>query len=177
MRMRNWFTPALFMALLAISGTVYAHDGDGRCDKSGWQMHEDGGALPDAKRQLLHDTMKKVFEKDKTLISQMHDLHKKRHEILAADKFDRQAFVTATAQIEKVRDRLHADRARAFASIAGQFTPEEREMIARMHRHNHHGHDDHDGAWRHHGEWGDHSMGEGSSPPQEENAYPPYPSK
>jgi Spy/CpxP family protein refolding chaperone len=122
--------------------------------------------------------MKKTFEKDKPLIGQMKTLHEKLHQIVAADSFDSKAFLNVTGQIEKIHDRLARDRMAAFASVAGQFTPEERKAIAIhfAHRHHHHDHDGHDGKW-HHPMDGDRMMNgnaQPSAPSQDGNTYPPY---
>jgi Spy/CpxP family protein refolding chaperone len=169
MKMNKWITPGLFVIVLAVAGAASAHDDNG-CDKDGWS-HGDGhsmSTLSDDQKKLLHETMKKVFEQDKNIIEQMHKLHKDMHEVLAADTFDARKFMALGAQIGKLRDKIHRDRMQAFASIAGQFTPEEREMIVKFYRHHHHHHD---------GEWRDHSMNDGSAAPQTGGNYPPYPSR
>ena len=57
--------------------------------------------LPEAKKKLLHDAMKTFFEKDKPLFEQMHALHKKLHDVLVADAFDKDAYLSLKAEIEK----------------------------------------------------------------------------
>jgi Spy/CpxP family protein refolding chaperone len=168
MRANAWIMGGVFAIMLAISGAANAHDGND-CDKNGYSH---GGEHPmsmlsDDQRQLLHNTMKKVFEQDKGVIEQMHKLHKDMHQVLAADTFDSRKFVAISAQMSKLRDKIHQDRVEAFASIAGRFTPQEREMIAKFHRHHHHHH--HDGEGR------DHSMNGAMAPSDQE--YHPYPSR
>jgi Spy/CpxP family protein refolding chaperone len=182
MKTKHLILSALLTAALTISGAALAHDGDGsgKDGRSGWphngECHGMQMQLPEAKRQLLHETMKTAFEKNKGLFDRMHKLHEKLHDVLKADAFDAHAFKETSAQIEKTRDRIHAIRMDAFASIAAQFTPEEREMLVRFHGHHHHGQN---GEWhRHDGEGRDHSMNGGqSAPQQDEQAYPPYPSR
>jgi|GEM_PF-3589493 Spy/CpxP family protein refolding chaperone len=168
MKANQWIMSGLFAVLLAIAGAAYAHDGnDGDHPHDGWRhAHEcDPMPLSDDKKQLLHETMKKTFEQDKALIEQKHKLHQQMHDILASETFNPQAFMAASAKIEKIRDKLHADRMHAFASIAGQFTPEERVMIAKhLARHHHHGMDD----------GGEHLMNDGSAMIRRDQAYPPY---
>ena len=174
MKMNKWLVSGLFAILLAAAGTANAHDGN-RCNQDGWS-HGDGhpmSMLSDDQRQLLHGTMKKFFEQDKGVIEQMHKLHKEMHDVLAADTFDAHKFTALGAQIGKLRDKLHRDRMQAFASIAGQFTPEEREMIVKFHRHRHHD----DGEWHRDGEWQGHSMNDGSAAPQTNADYHPYQSR
>ena len=175
MKIRQWFVACLFMVFMAASGTAFAHDGNG--------PHGDchhGPMLSDEKRKLLHDTMKKVFEQDKKQIEEMQALHKEMHNVLAAETFDAQKFTSLSAKIESLHEKIHKDRVRAFASIAGQFTPEERVMIVKMHRHHHHHHHGHDGehheGWQRDGKWDGHrSMNDGAAPVQgDDKAYPPY---
>jgi Spy/CpxP family protein refolding chaperone len=177
MKTRYLILSALFITSLTISGAAYAHDGGGKDGHDGWSLHGDchKAHLPEAKRQLLHETMKAAFEKNKGLFDQMHKLHEKMHDVLKAETFNPQAFTAVSAQIEKLHDRVHKIRTDAFASIATQFTPEEREMVARHLGHHHHGHDGerhhHDGADR------DHSMNDGASSAPQDQAYPPYPAR
>ena len=143
MKRKHLILWALLTVTLSLSGAAYAHDNDGSGDGRGaWSHHGECHKihLSDDKRQLLHGTMKAAFEKNKGLFEQMHKLHEKMHEVLKADTFNPQAYEAVSAQIEKTHDRIHKIRTDAFASIAGQFTPEEREMLARHHGHHHHGH-------------------------------------
>jgi len=180
MKIHQWLVAFIFMVFMAASGTAFAHD-DGA--KHGDCHH--GPMLSDEKRKLLHDTMKKVFEQDKDQVKQLHGLREEMHKVLAAENFDAHKFTTLSNQMESLHDKIHKDRVHAFASIAGQFTPEERVMIVKMHRHHHHhghdgqnGHDGH-GDWQHDGKWdGHHSMNDGPAPVQgDSNAYPPYQSR
>jgi Spy/CpxP family protein refolding chaperone len=154
---------------MTVAGATSAHDGQG-CDKNGWS--HDGqhhmSMLSDDKRQLLHETMKKVFEQDKGVIDQMHKLHKDMHEVLAADTFDAHKFMVLGDQLGKLRAKLHRDRMQAFASIASQFTPEERTRIVKFIGHHHH---------HHHGGWRDHSMNDGPEAPPNNANYHSYQSR
>jgi Spy/CpxP family protein refolding chaperone len=173
MKANKLILPGLFTVLLALSGASYAHDGNG-CNQDGGAHDGDRphAALSDEKRQLLHETMKKVFEQDKAQIEQMHKLHKEMHDVLAAENFDQHKFMALGSQIGKIHDKIHRDRMQAFASIAGQFTPAEREMLVRMHHHHHpHGHDGQ--GWHHDGDG--HAMSNG--PAQSNEDYHPYPSR
>lgn len=167
----------LLATAVTVSSIAYTHDRDDNDGRDGWSHHgkHHEACLPEAKRELLHETMKKTFEKDKASFEQMHKLHEKLHEIIKATTFDRQAFINTTMQIEKLRDSIHKDRVNAFASIAAQFTPEEREMLMRHHGEHHH-HHGHHGGWRHDderrghdGEGHDHSVSDGQAPLQQDN--------
>jgi Spy/CpxP family protein refolding chaperone len=188
---KQWFASVLLTVLLSASGTayVYAHDGNG----------QDGGKpchhvqLSDEQKQLLHQTMKATFEKDKPLFDKMHEFHKQLHAVVAADKFDAKAFESLNTRIEQTRDKIRNDRVHAFASIAAKFTPEEREAILRHQAHRHHHHGDHEGqpmAWKHGTDgqqqgWQGHNSsvttpstdGITTDAPAANNDYPPYPKR
>jgi Spy/CpxP family protein refolding chaperone len=149
MKLRQIALSGLFVTALAVSGAAYAHaeDSPGKDGSEASSHHQDCHAaqLSEAKRQVLHEAMKTAFEKNRDLFDQMHKLHEDLRGILKADNFDRQAFTTISAQIAEIDDRIQAIRTEAFASIATQFTPEEREMLLRLHgRHHRHGDD---GGW------------------------------
>lgn len=174
MKTKHLILSVLFITSLTMSGAAWAHDGDSPDGRDGKSHHGHchGIKLPEEKKQLLHQTMKTAFEKNKGLFEQMHKLHEKMRDVLKAPTFNAQAFEATSAQIEKLHDRIHKVRTDAFASIAGQFTPEERVMIARHFAHRHH----HHGGKHHEGQGHDHSMNDGSSSSSDQ-AYPPYPSR
>jgi Spy/CpxP family protein refolding chaperone len=148
MRTNKLFLTAVFGVVLAVSGVAQAHDGNGSWSAGKQCENQDGGLqIPPAKMKILHDAMKASFEKDKGLNEKAHKLHDEMKEILAAETFNQKAFLNVSTKLADIHARLHQDRMRAFASVAGQFTPEEREEIMKaMHRHHHMGKD---AAWHH----------------------------
>lgn len=148
---------AALIAAPVLSAPAFAHEDGG---KGGHEMScEHRHHLSDAKREMLHSTMEKVFEDNKTVFEDMHTLMKQKHDILAAKTFDKDAFLSVEDKISQDRVQLEKAKVEAFASIADKFTPEEREHLGRMfgHHHHHHGgwqhagwdHEGHDG-WKHH---------------------------
>ena len=133
--------------LLAGASMTYANDGDG---KDGWNKeahHEDGGPqLPEAKAKLVRDAMHEAKEKNKVLSSQARELRKSLHDALVADTFDQAAFLKSSAMLDALRDKMKKNMEEAIASVAGQLTSEEREILAsrfhRRHRHEDVKHDD-----------------------------------
>jgi Spy/CpxP family protein refolding chaperone len=190
-------TLLLSTALIAapcFASAAYAHE-QGGWDKSGSAecAHKH---LSEAQIKLLHETMHKAHEANKGTIEEMHKLREERRNILAAKTFDKAAFLSITAQIEKKHEQLKKSRIQAFASIADKFTPEERERLAHMLAHRHHGmrhagwhhgeghegwhHHHHDGqeGWRHHEGQEDGANNQNQTPPKSNREdYPPYSTK
>ena len=128
-----------------LSAPAFAHEDGGK----GGMSCEHEQHLSKAKQELLHTTMKKVFEDNKAVFEDMHKLMKQKHDILAAKTFDKDAFLSVEDKISQDRAQLEKAHVEAFASIASKFTPEEREHLGRMFGHHHHPH----GGWDHAG-WG-----------------------
>jgi uncharacterized membrane protein len=135
------------ISALALVSAAYAHDGG---DKGGAPLNCEHHYLSQDKIDLLRSTMKKVHEDNKDVFADLHQLHKERHDILAAQSFDQEAFLAVQAKIERDRDLIAQSRDAAFASIADKFTPEEREHIVRKMGHHHH-HRHHHGDKKGHG--------------------------
>jgi len=190
MRTYQWFIAVLFAVALMVSGAAYPHDDDGRDGHDGWERHHgrecDAHHLPEAKMKLLHETMKASFEKDKALHEEAHKLHKELRKVMTSDRFDEKAFMSLHARLEDIHAHIQRDRLKAFASVAAQFSPEERKELMRMFHKHHHHHFGHD-ASRYHHEWRyDHESGQsdrsfvnGTSPQSQgtDNEYPPYSSR
>jgi Spy/CpxP family protein refolding chaperone len=182
-----------FISLPCLSGAAYAHGHEGS-DKSASSMECRYGRLTETQRKLLHETMHRLHETNKKAFENMHKLHESLHRVLTADTFDKKAFLSVTADIQAKRAELETSRVQAFASIAGQFTPEQRKHLMRMfahHRHHHHGMrhrggwqhgEGHEGwnheGWEHHERWPQGGMS-GNSPTtvgqyNRNTDYPPY---
>jgi uncharacterized membrane protein len=89
-------------------------------------------ALPDDKRKILMDTMKKTHEDNKALFDQMRQLNEERDAILKADKFDQNAFLKKSDEIDAIHDKFSKIHEKAVASVASQFTPQERRVLMVM---------------------------------------------
>jgi Spy/CpxP family protein refolding chaperone len=146
----------------ALAGTCYAHDGQGWSEDGGqkdsWADHKgmDHAHFTDAQRQLIHSAMQKLHETNKPLREELHQLHGQMHDVMQADPFDQQAFLSLTDKIDAKRGAMKRNREQAFASIAGQFPPQQRKHLAHIflkrhkHHHGHHHHGMQDG-WNHDG--------------------------
>jgi Spy/CpxP family protein refolding chaperone len=143
--------------VLALSGASYANDGQsGKMDggKGGWHQGKCQGQHPQfstAQRELLKSTFEQTKKENKPLREQLHKLRKEQFELTQAATFDQQAFINKGAEMEQVRDQIAANRVKAFAAVAPQFSPEERKFLLKMAmRHKHH----HRHGGKHHHHWG-----------------------
>jgi Spy/CpxP family protein refolding chaperone len=195
MKTTTLFLSAAFIALISISGTVYAHEEDGQEGQGGWHGHHHGSKcelhhLSEAKIKIFHEAMKASFEKDKALFEESHKLHRELRGIVKANTFDEKTYLSLNARLEEIHAQIHSDRTKAFASIAGQFTPEERTALLKLHHknhHKHHHHMQHKASWQGHHEWrGEHETQSHNQPPMNEEQpspqtkdsdYPPYSSR
>src|SRR6202012_3824653 len=109
--------------------------------------HEVLAQLPPDKAKLFEDAMKQVHEKNKATADQVRKLHEEQNAILTADKFDKNAWLAKEAQLDKLYDQMRATRRDAFVSVASQFSPSDRKIIAQLHEGpmpgEHGGHHDH----------------------------------
>ena len=153
--------------------------------------------LTEAQMKFVHDAMHSLHEKDKAASKDMQKLHKQMHDILEARTFDQKAFLDVTQKHEDLHAQMQRARVEAFASIAGQFTPEQRRHLVMMFAHHHDMHD-HPGMghhpmmqnheeWEHEGEWHHAPVAESPSgsgglaaqvaplpDPDRHGEYPPY---
>ncbi len=171
-----------------LASAAYAHE-HGDWDGSAQTMECKHEHFTEAQRKLLQETMHKLHEGHKQAFEEMHKLHESLHKVLSAESFDGNAFLSLASQIEAKRVQLEKSHAEAFASIAGQFTPEQRVHLMHMFRHHHHGdmhhagmrddreghegwhhHDGHEG-WFHHG---DNDQNPTTIGQYQNDGYPPY---
>ena len=124
------------------ASTALAHDGDAPGKKM--QHCEHHSSLSTEQMDLLHTTMLNTHEANKATYAELHELHQKQHDLLAAKNFDKDAYLANAAQMAEKRATIDKTRAEAFASIADKFTPQQREHLAHMFGHHYHGH------WHHH---------------------------
>ena len=130
------YTTTAIIAFMTLTGPAFAHDGD-MTDANHHHMHKHG-----------------EFKHDKAAFEKMHALHKKLHDVIVADKFDRKAFLDLSAQIEQLRGQIERRHTEAFANKLAQMSPADRAHLAeKFHEHMMMHHDGK--GWDHKG-WGDH---------------------
>src|SRR5262249_38300185 len=76
------------------------------------------------------------------------------HDIMAAARFDKKAYLKKAAQLDALHDKMRKNMEAAVASVAGKLPPAEREKLFAFGMHRDHGgpwdHRPHDGhGWQH----------------------------
>ena len=139
------------MAAVAAATPVQADEGKNKVDgnQHGWRHDGCKAALwrllPEEKQKLLHETMEKVHKENASLRDQKHKLHQELDALMKAPEFDKDAFLAKTAQMDALHDKMKSNAEKQFASVAGEFTPEERKILVEMRHMHHHGfHHEHD---------------------------------
>jgi uncharacterized membrane protein len=155
MRIAQKLSVAFLALSLTFSGAAMANDGsekpkDGWNHKSHSEMMRHHPRLSEEKLKLLKHTMRQAHEENKELFEKARDLDKAMREALATEPFDEGAYLDLSDQIEDIHAKIKRANAEAFASIASQFTVQERKMLAHHIGRHHHWHH-HKGTFRHHG--------------------------
>jgi len=152
MKLATLLAAGALMTALSLSGAAFAETdhGAGKDGAKAWkhEHHHEGlwELLPDDKRAVLHDAMKKAREDNKPIIEQMRKQHEELDAMMKAPDFNTDAYMRKSAELDATREKLHQNMERAKASVAAQFSPQERRVLLvmehmRMHRH---------GGWQHH---------------------------
>lgn len=136
MRLHTLLSTAALATALTISGAALANDtGAAGAGKAPHHRFEEAlSKLPAAKQKLVKDAMDKAKAENKELWMQGKKLRDEQKAILTAEKFDKAAYLAKSKELNDLRDKMSANRTEAFASVAGQLTPEERLSLAKMHR-------------------------------------------
>jgi hypothetical protein len=115
------YAATALIALMALSGTASAHDGN----------MNDGANHPH-----MHKHMRGEFKKDKAAFEKMHALHKKLHDVVVADKFDKKAFISLSNQLEQLHSQMAKRHTQMFANKLAGMSQEERVRLAeKFHEH------------------------------------------
>jgi len=128
----------------AILGNAYAHD-VADANKSVQEVKKHHLHLSKEQHELLAGALKQVHEGNKEIYEAIGSLHDKLDDILTVPTFDKDAYLATVAQIEEKHEQIQKSQDDAFAAIANKFTPKQREHVAKLFSHQHHG-------WGHKGE-------------------------
>jgi uncharacterized membrane protein len=135
MKLPMMLSTAILAGSLTLSGAALANDTAADAGKAPHHRFEEAiSKLPAAKQKLVHDAMEKSKAENKELWTKGRQLREEQKSILTAEKFDKGAYLAKSKEIEDLHDKMAQNRSEAFASIAGQLTPEERVSLAKMHR-------------------------------------------
>lgn len=103
------------------------------CDRKGCDWKKGAKKecpVSEEKRKLVREAMKNAHEKNKDGWKGMKARHQALKATLSAKDFDRAAFLKAFDDMAAARAAMGRNKAEAFADIAPQFTPEEREKMS-----------------------------------------------
>lgn len=149
--MKALLSTTAMITLLTVSSVAFAdsdsHGKDGKGEHP--FMEEALSKLPEKDAATFRDTMKQSHEKDKDLFEKSHKMHEELHALLAADTFDKAAYVAKSKELAKIHATMHDHMTEAFATAVSKLPPDERKILAdnihEMHKGMHHGHHHHDG--------------------------------
>jgi uncharacterized membrane protein len=86
--------------------------------------------LPAEKRQILNETMRPVWEKMQITRAKINDEKKKALDLLKSQPFDEKAYRNQIHHISDIYAQMKRDMAEAVITIAKEYTPEERIILA-----------------------------------------------
>src|ERR1700681_3737307 len=98
----TWLLSLALIALMSVSGAVYADEVEGYGKHGYSSEHRQGSEcetdrISDAKIRLLHAAMKTFHEQDKGLFEKAHMLRKELRNVAEDDNFDAKAYLSLHA--------------------------------------------------------------------------------
>ena len=90
--------------------------------------------LPADKQKIYKDGIQALRAKNTALHDQIIKLQQDISTVMTADKFDKAAFIAKNEEIEKLFAQMRSNTAEAIASIASQFSLEERKILEKAHQ-------------------------------------------
>jgi uncharacterized membrane protein len=88
--------------------------------------------LPAEKEMLFHQTMRQVRESTADTRTRMRALHEEVNTILTAETFNEPLFREKTTAMQGLHAQMQQAMNNAVVTLAKQFTPAEREILAKL---------------------------------------------
>jgi uncharacterized membrane protein len=133
--MKNALAVAVLGLGLAMWSTAYAektHEGD-RCEyQSSGSRHKLLGQLPAEKEMLFHRTMRETKDKIAGIKEEIAKAREDARNVLLAPEFNEALFKEKTARVHALMEKEHQVMGDAIATLAKQYTPEERKLLAKV---------------------------------------------
>jgi len=128
--MKNLLTTTALLIVFSFSGATYsfAHE-QGKDDVPSYMEHAIA-KLPKKDAAQFRETMKEAHDKNMAIADQIHALHDDIDDIIAAEPFDKEAFLAKSAKLRGVYETMRANTDDAFASAIAQLPQDERKSIA-----------------------------------------------
>jgi uncharacterized membrane protein len=120
---------------LSIGVPAYAdpvHEGDQCESKKTGARQELLNKLPAEKQELYKQTMTEVREKKAAIRDEIVKARAAAKEVLQAPEFNEALFKEKTAKVHELVQQEHRVTEDAIAKLAGQFTPDERKVLAEV---------------------------------------------
>lgn len=124
----------LAVGIMVLSSTLVCAAEDTFCPQRhhGPCSQELLGRLPAEKEMLFHQTMRQVRESTEGLRAQMRTLREEIKTVLTAETFNEGAFREKTTAMQALHAQMQQAMHNAVATLAKQFTAEEREILAQL---------------------------------------------
>ncbi len=118
----------LTMASVAFADTTEAGN---RCEyKSSGAKYKALEQLPAEKEKLFHRTMRDAREKKAAIRKEIVKAREETRNVLLAPDFNEALFKEKAARVSELVERQHQVMSDAIATLARQFTPDERKVLA-----------------------------------------------
>jgi uncharacterized membrane protein len=124
---------ALIMAV-SIWSVAYAYNTAGPmgCCGKGSLRQDLLAQLPAEKETLFHRTMREAHEKCSEIREQMTVIRKEIEDIIVSDPFEEELFREKTGEMQDLQNSMHSIRQDAVATLATQFTADERKVLIKL---------------------------------------------
>jgi len=128
--MTKYHLVAVLITLLC-SGSAFAQtESYGKEDLNGLYLENLISSLPPQKAAQFRKTMKNARDENKEIATLIPGIRQELRSMIMAAKFDPDAFITKSNELEQLRDRMAANQTAAFASALGDLSQEERKSIS-----------------------------------------------
>lgn len=128
--MKKLYSTTALILILSLSGAMAAHaHGQGK-DSQPSYLDQTIAKLPADDAAHFRDTMKQAHEKNMAIADRIHELHDELDDIMAAEPFDKDAFLDKSAKLRAVYEKMRTNTDEAFADASAQLSQQEREQVA-----------------------------------------------
>jgi uncharacterized membrane protein len=114
----------------AVSNSWAAEEEKSSRKSSSQFMEKALSQLPEKKANVFRDTMKQAYEKNESLNAQVKAQKEELRGLLAAQNFDKAAYIAKAKSIENLKMQMYGARSEAFANAAANLSQEERKILA-----------------------------------------------
>jgi uncharacterized membrane protein len=106
-----------------------------RVDWKAAHQHRDDvlAQLPADKANAYKDTMRAVFKKNQPIHEQIEKLRADIKAVMSAPTFDKGAYVSKNADMEKLYGQMRGNIAEAVAGLVASWSSDERKTLAKLH--------------------------------------------